>query len=112
MKYLPDRCVFVMLLLTATIFTLFGCSTTQSTQSAGTTEIENPGPATTEVMLGLVNLRQGPSMNSMIIRVMNKGTKLTVLNEKGGWLYVELEGGMKGWVGKSTTSMGARQESP
>jgi len=112
MKYLPGSCVFVMLLVIANIFTSFGCSTTQSTQPAGTTEIENPAPATTEIALGLVNLRQGPSMNSMIIRVLNKGTKLTVLEEKADWLYVELEGGMRGWVGRPTTSMGARQESP
>jgi uncharacterized protein YgiM (DUF1202 family) len=51
-------------------------------------------------------------MNSMIIRVLNKGAKLTVLEEEAGWLYVELEGGMKGWVGRSTTSMGAPQERP
>jgi uncharacterized protein YgiM (DUF1202 family) len=101
-----------MLLVTVTIFTLFGCSTTQSTQPAGTTEIENPAPAETEIILGLVNLRQGPSMNSMIIRVLKKGAKLTVLEEKAGWLYVELEGGMKGWVGRSTTSMSAPQDSP
>jgi len=105
MKYLPGSCVFVMLLLTASIFCSFSCSTTQPTQPARTTGIENPAPATTEIMLGLVNLRQGPSMNSMIIRVLNKGAKLTVLEEKAGWLYVELEGGMKGWVGRSTTSM-------
>lgn len=112
MKYLPGSCVFVMFLLTATIFFSFSCSTTQSTQPAGTTGIENPAPATTEITLGLVNLRQGPSMNSMIIRVLNKGAKLTVLEEEAGWLYVELEGGMKGWVGRSTTSMGAPQERP
>lgn len=112
MKYLPDSCVFVMLLVTATIFTSFACSTTQSTQPAGTTGIEKSAPATTEIVLGLVNLRQGPSMNSMIIRVLNKGAELTVLREEANWLYVEVEGGMRGWVGKSTTSMGAPQKSP
>ncbi|NOQ20032.1 MAG: SH3 domain-containing protein [Desulfobacterales bacterium] len=112
MKYLPGSCVFVMLLVTATIFFSFSCTTTQSTQPAGTTEIEKSAPATTEIVLGLVNLRQRPSMNSMIIKVLKKGTELAVLEEEAGWLYVELEAGMRGWVAKSTTSMGTRQESP
>ena len=89
-------------------FYFFRLFNNQSTQPAGTTEIEKSAPATTEIVLGIVNLRQEPSMNSMIIRVLKKGAKLTVLKEDSGWLYVEVEGGMKGWVGKSTTSMDAR----
>jgi SH3-like domain-containing protein len=54
-----------------------------------------------------VNLRQEPSMEAKIIRVLKKGTKLTVLKEKPGWLRVRLEDGAEGWVGKAMTSEGA-----
>jgi len=57
-------------------------------------------------MLPFVNLREGPGMDQKIIRVLKKGTKLTVLEEKQGWLRVRLEGGAEGWVGKTTTSEG------
>jgi N-acetylmuramoyl-L-alanine amidase len=55
-----------------------------------------------------VNLRQGPSIDSKIITVLKKGTKLTVLEEKKGWLHVRLEDGTEGWVGKSMTSEGTQ----
>ncbi len=70
-----------------------------------------PAPRTTEIVLPFVNLRQGPSIDSKIITVVKKGTKLTVLEEKLGWLRVRLEDGKEGWVGKSMTSEGT-QPSP
>jgi len=71
-----------------------------------------PAQRTTEIVLAFVNLRQGPSMNDKIISVLKKGTKLTVLEEKAGWLHVRLEDGTEGWVGKSMTSEGAQPKSP
>jgi uncharacterized protein YgiM (DUF1202 family) len=62
--------------------------------------------------LAFVNLRQGPSMDSKIINVLKKGTKLTVLEEKAGWLRVRLEDGTEGWVAKSMTSEGTQPKSP
>jgi len=47
-------------------------------------------------------------MKAKIIRVLKKGTKLIVFEEKTGWLRVRLEDGAEGWVGKSTTSEGTR----
>jgi uncharacterized protein YgiM (DUF1202 family) len=78
-----------------------------------TPEVNQPPAArTTEIALASVNLRQGPSMNDKIIRVLKKGTKLTVLEEKAGWLRVRLEDGTEGWVGKSMTSEGTQPKSP
>jgi uncharacterized protein YgiM (DUF1202 family) len=71
-----------------------------------------PAQRTTEIVLALVNFRQGPSMDSKIISVLRKGTKLTVLEEKAGWLRVRLENGTEGWVGKAMTSEGAKPKSP
>ena len=71
-----------------------------------------PAPRTTEIALAFVNLRQGPSMNDKIISVLKKGTKLTVLEEKAGWLRVRLEGGTEGWVAKAMTTEGTQPKSP
>ena len=67
-----------------------------------------PAQRTTEIVLAFVNLRQEPSMEGRIIRVLKKGTKLTVLEEKAGWLRVRLEDGAEGWVGKAMTSEGTQ----
>ncbi len=73
----------------------------------------SPAPAqrTTEIALPFVNVRQGPSADSKIITVVKKGTKLTVLEDKLGWLRVRLEDGTEGWVGKNMTAEG-KQPSP
>jgi len=65
-----------------------------------------------EIVPSFVNLRQGPSMDSKVIKVLKKGTKLTVLQEKGGWLQIRLEDGTEGWVGKTMTSEGAQPKRP
>jgi uncharacterized protein YgiM (DUF1202 family) len=71
-----------------------------------------PAQRITQIALALVNFRQGPSMDSKIFSVLKKGTKLTVLEEKAGWLRVRLENGTEGWVGKAMTSEGAHAKSP
>jgi hypothetical protein len=78
-----------------------------------TPEVSRPiAQHATEIALSFVNLRQGPSMDSRIIRVLKKGTKLTALQQKGGWLRVQLEDGTEGWVGKTMTSEGTQPKSP
>lgn len=74
----------------------------------------SPAPAlrTTEIVLPFVNLRQAPSTDSKIITVMKKGTKLTILEDKLGWLHVRLEDGTEGWVGKSMTAEGTKPSPP
>ncbi|MGZ3567258.1 MAG: SH3 domain-containing protein [Thermodesulfobacteriota bacterium] len=67
---------------------------------------------TAEIVPSFVNLRQGPSMDSKIIKVLKKGTKVTVLQEKVGWLRIQIEDGAEGWVGKAMTSEGAQPKNP
>jgi len=73
---------------------------------------QSPDQRRTEIVLASVNLREGPGMNFKIISVLKKGTKLTVLEEKAGWLRVRLEDGKEGWVGKAMTSEGVQPKSP
>ena len=51
-------------------------------------------------------------MEAKIITLRKKGTKLTVLKEKGGWLRVRLEDRAEGWVGKAMTSDGTQPKCP
>jgi hypothetical protein len=90
-----------------------GTASPPSSPPPETPEVSQP-PAQriTEIVLALVNFRQGPSMDSRIISVLKKGTKLTILEEKAGWLRVRLENGTEGWVGKAMTSEGAHPKSP
>jgi len=89
-------------------------TTTQtSSPPPKTPEVSQPtAQRTSEIGSPFVNLRQEPSMDSKIIKVLKKGTKLTVLQEKAGWLRVQLEDGTEGWVGKSMTSEGTQPKSP
>jgi len=76
-------------------------------------EASQPAPQrTTETVPAFLNLRQGPSMDAKIITVLKKGTQLTVLEEKAGWLHVKLADGTEGWVGKAMTSEGAQPKNP
>ncbi|MGZ3493507.1 MAG: SH3 domain-containing protein [Thermodesulfobacteriota bacterium] len=43
---------------------------------------------------------------------MKKGAKVTVLQEKAGWLRIQIEDGAEGWVGKAMTSEGAQPKNP
>ena len=153
MKHSSKTYLVGILLVTVTVFFLFGCaSKSKTTQPEGTAEQQKPASEpstqektspppsakpttattsppsspppktpevsqptaqhTTEIVPSFVNLRQGPSMDSKIIKVLKKGTKLTVLQEKAGWLRIQLEDGTEGWVGKAMTSEGAQPKSP
>ena len=74
----------------------------------------SPAPAlrTTEIVLPFVNVRQAPKIDSKIVTVVKKGTKLTILEDKLGWLHIRLEDGTEGWVGKSMTSEGTKPKKP
>jgi uncharacterized protein YgiM (DUF1202 family) len=153
MKRSSSNFLVGILLVTVTVFFLFGCaSQSKTTQPEGTTEQPKPASEpstqekispppsakpttatttpppspppktpevsqptaqrTTEIVPAFVNLRQGPSMDSKVIKVLKKGTKLTVLQEKGGWLRIQLDDGTEGWVGKAMTSEGTQPKSP
>ncbi len=57
----------------------------------------------TEVVWSFVNLREGPGLNYKVVGNVKKGTSLAILEEKGQWLHVRLEGGNEVWVFKSAT---------
>lgn len=45
-----------------------------------------------------INIRSGPSTDDERIAVAVRGTKMTVLEEEGGWLKVKFDNGTVGWV--------------
>jgi hypothetical protein len=138
MKHSSRNYLTGVLILTVAVFFLFGCATQKKTTQPDTkpapadspkpqqtspppsspspskpTEVSQPtAQRTTEIVLPFVNLRQGPSMDSKIISVLKKGTKLTVLEEKAGWLRVRLGDGTEGWVAKAMTTEGTQPKSP
>jgi curli biogenesis system outer membrane secretion channel CsgG len=59
----------------------------------------------TQVIWSSVNLREGPGTNYKVVRNVQKGTSLTVLEDKGQWLHVRLEDRSEAWVVKSATSL-------
>lgn len=59
----------------------------------------------TQVIWSSVNLREGPGTSYKVVRNVQKGASLTVLEDKGQWLHVRLEGGSEAWVVKSATSL-------
>jgi uncharacterized protein YgiM (DUF1202 family) len=66
-----------------------------------------PPPAplrTTKIVWDTVNLREGPGLNYKVIGNVKKGTTLPVLEDKGGWLRVQLENRKEAWVSKAATS--------
>ncbi len=64
----------------------------------------------TRVVWAVVNLREGPGMNYKVVDKVTKGTSLSILEEKGGWLHVRLESGKEAWISKTATSEGVRAQ--
>jgi curli biogenesis system outer membrane secretion channel CsgG len=63
-----------------------------------------PGPRIVYVAWPKVSLREGPGTNFKAVLEVQKGTTLSVLEEKGPWMRVGLEDGQEGWIGKATTA--------
>ncbi|TCP25993.1 N-acetylmuramoyl-L-alanine amidase [Scopulibacillus darangshiensis] len=51
-----------------------------------------------EVIADSLRLREKPSSSSGVVKMLSRGTHVTILSEKYGWLSVETESGVKGWV--------------
>jgi curli biogenesis system outer membrane secretion channel CsgG len=64
-----------------------------------------PSLPVTQVIWSSVNLREGPGTNYKVVGNVQKGTSLTVLEDKGQWLHVRREDGSEAWVVKSATSL-------
>lgn len=50
------------------------------------------------VTASALNVRSGPGTHYRIITQVQKGTRLTVQKQQGGWLLVRLPNGHTGWV--------------
>jgi hypothetical protein len=50
------------------------------------------------VLPPVLNLRQGPSTSTPVLRRLQRGQELKVLEQKEGWNRVRGEGGAEGWV--------------
>jgi Bacterial SH3 domain len=69
-----------------------------------------PSLHVTEVVWSFVNLREGPGLNYKVVGNVKKGTSLAILEEKGQWLHVRLEGGNEVWVFKSATLLAPKPQ--
>ncbi len=58
----------------------------------------------TQVVWANVNLRDGPGTNYRVIGSVKKGASLKIVETKGDWLRVRLEGAKDAWVNKNATS--------
>lgn len=69
-----------------------------SSASDESDQTEDSGASTTgTVGVSSLNVRASASHDAAIITKLDRGTKLTVLNEKNGWAHIEVNG-LKGWV--------------
>jgi curli biogenesis system outer membrane secretion channel CsgG len=62
------------------------------------------GPRIVYVIWPKASLREGPGTNFKSVLEIQKGTALSILEEKGAWIRVGLEDGQEGWIGKATTA--------
>jgi N-acetylmuramoyl-L-alanine amidase len=62
-----------------------------------------PSPSSTQAVVNnpvptqFLNLRQSPSYTAPVLGIYYNGTICTVLSESGGWYYVEMTGGLRGY---------------
>ncbi|MCI0548771.1 MAG: SH3 domain-containing protein [Candidatus Rokubacteria bacterium] len=65
-----------------------------------------PAPArrVVQIKTDQANLRESPGTRGKVIRVLRKGTKLTVLEAREQWFRVRLDDGREGWVAESVTA--------
>jgi uncharacterized protein YgiM (DUF1202 family) len=76
--------------------------------------VSKPAPPlrVTQVVWASVNLREGPGTNYKVIGNVKKGTTLTVLEEKEGWLRIRLKDGKEAWITKAATSEAPKTAPP
>jgi hypothetical protein len=65
---------------------------------------ERPTTSVLFVRVQRANFRQSPDGKALILAVLTKGTKLTVLEKSAQWYRVRLDDGKEGWVAESVTS--------
>jgi uncharacterized protein YgiM (DUF1202 family) len=63
-----------------------------------------PAPRVLYVKTHMANFREGAGTNMRIRRVLRRGARLEVLEERQEWFLVRLDDGQEGWVAASVTS--------
>lgn len=73
---------------------------------ASVPQIVSEGAEYTQVSVtaNLLNVRSGPGAGNAVVRQVQRGEILDVAGESGGWLYVELSDGEKGWIDAQYTA--------
>jgi hypothetical protein len=64
----------------------------------------SPPSKITQVVWNTVNLREGPGSDFRVVGVTKKGKSYSVLEDKGGWLRVRIEGEKEAWIVKGATT--------
>lgn len=63
-----------------------------------------PAPKVLYVKAQLANFREGAGTSMKILRVLRRGARLEILEERNDWFRVRLDDGQEGWVAASVTS--------
>jgi uncharacterized protein YgiM (DUF1202 family) len=77
-----------------------------------------PSPSSTQAVVNnpvptqFLNLRQSPSYTAPVLGIYYNGTICTVLSESGGWYYVEMTGGLRGYFRKNNLLRRQGQPAP
>lgn len=45
-----------------------------------------------------INVRSGPGLSHEIVSVVSRNESYPILEERGDWVQIQLNGGQKGWV--------------
>ncbi|MFB3887221.1 MAG: SH3 domain-containing protein [Thermodesulfobacteriota bacterium] len=69
-------------------------------------------PSQAKVVWAFVNLREGPGTDHKVVGNVKRGTPLIILDEKRGWLHVQLEDGRKAWISKEAIVDAPKAPSP
>jgi len=76
-----------------------------SGSDSGSEEPEQAKPTskTVVVLTDGLNFRKEPKKGAAVIRGLDKGEKLTLIEEADGWYYVETSDGTKGYISASSS---------
>jgi cell wall-associated NlpC family hydrolase len=74
-------------------------------KAAPTVTEPEPGAKALTITAQDANLRAGPSTRQPVVATLKQGTEAKVIGRQGEWIKVEFDGGMKGFIHASLTSL-------
>ncbi len=79
--------------------------TASQTQSvSGGSQSAGDAAETVMVTPSALNMRSGPGTGNSVVEVLKNGDMLTILDRQNGWIKVETQSGIIGWVSEKYTS--------